>query len=40
LSKATKHLGLKLTLMSAYDAQPLGVAPLDATLKGSLQANF
>jgi len=27
--------------MSAYDAQPpLGVAPLDATLKGSLQANF
>jgi hypothetical protein len=41
LSKATKYLSLKLSLTSAYDAlPPRSVAPLDAQMKGALQANF
>jgi hypothetical protein len=41
LSKATKYLSLKLALTSAYDSlPPSDVAPLDATMKGALQANF
>lgn len=41
LSKAGKHLSLKLMLTSAYDSEPpIGVVPLDTTLKGALQASF
>jgi hypothetical protein len=41
LAHATKHLSLKLTLTSAFDSlPPASVAPLDTTMKGSIQANF
>ncbi|EYF04214.1 DUF481 domain-containing protein [Chondromyces apiculatus] len=41
LAKATKLLSLKLTMTSAFDAEPpAGVAPLDTTMKGSLLATF
>lgn len=41
LSKAGDYISLKLTLTSAYDSDPpSGVAPLDTTLKGALQASF
>lgn len=41
LARATKHLSLKLTLTSAFDSlPPVAVAPLDTTLKGSIQASF
>jgi len=41
LSKATKHLALKLALTSAFDAEPpAGVRSLDSALKASLLATF
>ncbi|AKT42828.1 uncharacterized protein CMC5_070560 [Chondromyces crocatus] len=41
LAKATKHFSLKLTMTSAFDAEPpAGVAPLDTTVRGSFLATF
>ncbi|WP_437731520.1 DUF481 domain-containing protein [Sorangium sp. So ce1335] len=41
LATATKHLSLKMSFGSAYDAAPpAGVAPLDAALKSTLQVSF
>ncbi|WP_438023660.1 DUF481 domain-containing protein [Sorangium sp. So ce233] len=41
LATATKHLSIKMAFGSAYDAEPpAGVAPLDATLKSTLQVSF
>ncbi|WP_437659541.1 DUF481 domain-containing protein [Sorangium sp. So ce1182] len=41
LAAATKHLSLKVSFSSAYDAAPpAGVLPLDATLKSTLQVSF
>jgi hypothetical protein len=41
LAKATDHLSLKLTLVSAFDSRPpVDVLRLDTTLKGALQASF
>ncbi|WP_437671679.1 DUF481 domain-containing protein [Sorangium sp. So ce131] len=41
LAAVTKHVSVKMSLSSAYDAQPpAGVLPLDATLKSALQLSF
>ena len=41
IAKATEHFAVKLTFTSAYDSTPpLGVIPLDTTLKGAIQVNF
>jgi hypothetical protein len=41
IARATDHVSVKLTFTSAYDSvPPVGVIPLDSTLKGSLQLNF
>ena len=41
IARATEHFSIKLTFTSAYDAvPPLGVIPLDSTMRGAIQVNF
>ena len=41
IARATDHISLKATFTSAYDSEPpLGVIPLDSTMKGAIQVNF
>jgi Protein of unknown function, DUF481 len=41
LATATEHVSVKMSLTSAFDSEPpVGVVPLDSTLKGALQLSF